>query len=196
MAKEPIHFQMEIPTLANTLMVNQMEKENIFGVLVKIMLEILLKEKNMERENGKAIKILTIQIYMMVNIWMIKSMERVYSHGQVEIYTKEIIKMMNVMEMGRCYGQMEVCTKENGKMEFSTDLEEWCLLMEQARRDILKITYSNIPYLQMNRIFKALINKVLAFSNKQSKYKWDQPKQAQIFKGIQKLTVTLIKLIK
>jgi hypothetical protein len=102
---------------------------------------------------------------------MIKSMEREYSHGQVEIYTKEIIKMMNVMEMGRCYGQMEVCTKENGKMEFSTDLEEWCLLMEQARRDILKITSLNIPYLQMNRTFKALINKVKAFSNKQSKYK-------------------------
>jgi hypothetical protein len=49
-------------------MVNQMAKENIFGVLVKIMLEILLKEKNMERENGKAIKILIIQIYMMGNI--------------------------------------------------------------------------------------------------------------------------------
>lgn len=79
--------------------------------------------------------------------------------------------MMTVMEMGKCYGQMEACMMENGKMEFSMVMEEWYLLMEQARKVILRIISLSIQCRQMIRIFKTVISKVKVFSNKQSKYK-------------------------
>jgi hypothetical protein len=50
---------------------------------------------------------------------MTRSMEKVFSLGQVETYTKEIMLRMSVMVMDKCCGQMEACMKENGKKVYS-----------------------------------------------------------------------------
>jgi hypothetical protein len=98
------------------------------------------------------------------------------------------------METDKCYGLMEACTRENGKMEFSMVLEEWYLLMDQVKRDILKIMFLNMQFHQMIKISKISINKIKeAFINKQYKCKWDQQKQAQVLMPIKKLTIILIK---
>lgn len=96
------------------LMVNLMEKESILGNLDKFMWESSIKVKNKAEVNGKVIEMMLNIINMMVNIIMIKNMERVFLLGQVEIYIRVIFLKMKDMEMGQCYGLMEVCMKENG----------------------------------------------------------------------------------
>jgi hypothetical protein len=73
----------------------------------------------MEKENGRAIKMQIIIISMTESIKMTRSMEKVFSLGQVETYTKEIMLRMSVMVMDKCCGQMEACMRENGKKEYS-----------------------------------------------------------------------------
>lgn len=119
MDRELICLIMEILILENIMMENHMAKVNIPGVLVKTMLGIFSKARNMEKENGKVIKMQVIIISTMENIKMTRNMERVFSHGQVEIFTKEIMLKMSVMEMDKCYGQMAACMKENGKKVYS-----------------------------------------------------------------------------
>ena len=143
MDKEQINFQMEILIQENMLMASRTVKGNITGILVKFMLEIFIKEKSMERENGKVIKTQIIIIYTKEIILTIKNMGLEFSHGRVGTFTKEIIKTMREMETGKCYGLMEACTRENGKMEFSMALEEWFLSTGQAKKDILKIMFLN-----------------------------------------------------
>ncbi len=92
MDKEQINFQMEILILENMLMASRTVKGNITGILVKFMLEIFIKEKSMERENGKVIKTQIIIIYTKEIILMIKNMGLEFSHGRVGTFTKEIIK--------------------------------------------------------------------------------------------------------
>ena len=79
-------------------MASHMVKVNIIGIPVKFMQEIFLKVKNMERENGKAIKTQIIITYTMVTILTIKNTGKVYLHGQAETFTKAITKMMIDME--------------------------------------------------------------------------------------------------
>ena len=110
----------------------------------------------------------------MENIKMTRNMEKVFSHGQVEIFTKEIMLKMSVMEMDKCYGQMAVCMKENGKKVFSMVQGEWSLLMDQVKKDILKIIYLNIQHNKIiyKKIYYPIINQAKRqFKNKQFKYK-------------------------
>jgi hypothetical protein len=150
----------------------------------------------MERENGKAIKTQIIITYTMVTILTIKNTGKVYLHGQAETFTKAITKMMIAMETDKWYGQTEACMRENGKMEYSMALEKWYLLMGQAKRGILKIMYLNMHYHRMIKISKIALNKIKkAFSNKKSKCKWDQLKQAHILMVKKKQNSVLIKKI-
>ena len=64
--------------------------------------------------------------------------------GPVETSIKATILMMRDMEMDRCSGQMEVCMRVSGLEVFSMELEEWCSLMDQRKKDISKTMYLSI----------------------------------------------------
>jgi len=98
----------------------------------------------MEKENGRAQRMLYPIIITMESTSRIKRVAKVFTHGQVAISTKEIILMMRGMEMDRCSGLMEACMRVSGLEAFSTELGEWCSLMDQPKKDISKIMYSSI----------------------------------------------------
>ena len=117
-------FAMEISTSVSILMVNLMEKENIFGVLDKFIQVNFIKGLNKVGESGGVAKINPqLQIFTKVSIIMIKNMVKEFLLGLLEIFIKVIILKMNVIEMDKCYGLMVVCMKENGKKEYSMVLE-------------------------------------------------------------------------
>jgi len=101
-----------------------MEKVNINGVQVKDMLVNFIRGSNMVKENGKVQDKQPVVMCMKENICMIKNMEKVFLHGQVETSTKANTPTMKGTEMGKCSGQMEACTKENGVEVFSMELVE------------------------------------------------------------------------
>jgi hypothetical protein len=75
----------------------------------------------MEKENGKAQRMLYPIIITMESTSRIKRAAKVFIHGQVAISTKEIILMMRDMEMDKCSGLMGACMRVSGLEEFSTE---------------------------------------------------------------------------
>lgn len=75
----------------NTLLINFMVKENIFGQMVHTMLEILEKEPDMILEDG------FLQVknhkYMKVSIQKIKSKEVESMYGIMDVYMKVTLTM-------------------------------------------------------------------------------------------------------
>ena len=96
-----------------------MAKVNINGEQAKDMLVNFIKVSNMEKENGKVLDKQPIATCTREFTLMIKSMDPVFLHGQVETFIKEITVMMKDMVMDKCSGQMEACMRENGVEVFS-----------------------------------------------------------------------------
>ena len=103
-------------------MVNRKEKVNINGVQVKDMLVNFTKDSSMARANGKVQGKPLAPMFMKETICMIRSMEKVSSHGQVATFTREIIMRTKGMAMVKCSGLMVVCMKENGLEVSSMEL--------------------------------------------------------------------------
>ena len=98
----------------------------------------------MEKVNGRAQRTQYPIIIMMENTSRIKRVAKVYIHGPVAISIKATILMMRDMEMDGCSGQMEACMRVSGLEVFSMELEEWCSLMDQRKKDISKTMYLSI----------------------------------------------------
>ena len=119
-------------------------KESIDGPMDKYILEISIRGSNMEKENGRAQRMLYPLIVTMESIKRIKRVDMEFILGLVAISIKETILMMRGMEMDRCSGPMEVCMRVSGLEASSTELEEWFSLMDQPKKDISKTMYSSI----------------------------------------------------
>ena len=83
---------------------------SIIGRVEPIIEETLCQEWDMERENG----IWFTEIFMKVNIWTIRKMEKEHTYGKMGQNILDHFRMTIVMAMDKWLGMMEDHIKETG----------------------------------------------------------------------------------
>lgn len=140
MARGLISFPIGMYTRGGMSRGNLMDMDSIAGSTDRLMLENSKMGLNMEKGNGRNLKMPT-QITMREIINLTKRMAMEYLGGHQAIIIKDPIKMTKEMAMVKCIGLMARSISVNGEKEFSMDKVKCASLMELLKMEFLKIIY-------------------------------------------------------